>query len=372
LGLIETILIGLLAVVALVVGTGIALSLAYGKSLKISGVEVTQWPIVTVVVPTFNESDLVVKKVSDLLSLDFPRNRLEILVVDDSTDDTHKALERLAALYPGTVRFEHRNERRGLASALDVGYRHAAGSIVIKSDCDAEVVSPDAIKTAVSYLLRPDVGAITSAYQPPEKGEMAYRNTLHRLQTAESNLDSAVIAHGAFFAFKKTLYAGLNPNSLADDTEVMLSIRKQGYRTILVPSIRAYENRPGDLKKVISQRSRRARGILRLYAGAYGGMVFNPKYGRTGMLVIPLELAMMVLVPVLGVLIIPLALILLSALFGVTLLVASLTAIVILLVFGIRKDNIVVNLAVTEIASLVGLLMLLLPQSGVYDKVRSQ
>lgn len=341
-----------------------------GSALEVTPKAVEEWPLVTVVVPTYNEGDRVRTKIANLLEQDYPIDRLEIVVVDNSSDGTPGIVAEMRDRHPKIIKFMHLPERKGLAVALDLGYRNARGTIVVKSDCDSRLVRMDSLKSAVSYLGLPEVGSVTGAYAAIEEVETGYRSVLHRFQVAESNLDSTPIAHGAFLAFKKSLYRGIDPNSLADDTEIALDIRKQGYRTLLIPGIVSIEDHPFGTITAIKQRSRRARGILRLYTVSARTMIFNSRFGRYGMVVVPLEIALMAVVPLafLGVCLVTLFLV------GTHLGIATAAALAILGIATIavlaRNSGALYGLLIAEVSGVAGLLLLLFPQSGIYEKTR--
>jgi cellulose synthase/poly-beta-1,6-N-acetylglucosamine synthase-like glycosyltransferase len=260
----------------------VLLTLVRGRKLEISFRRPLQWPRVSIVMPTYNEQHIISEKMSELLNLDYPREKLEIIVVDCSNDETPKILKRFEERYPHIVKVITEQERKGNALASHVGYNSASGGIIVRTDADAKILNKDALKIAVSYLTRIEIGAVTGAYVSSDKTELTYRNILHELQVAESNIDSTVIAHGSFIAFKRHLYEELNPYSPADDTELFIRIRKQGYRTILIPEIKSVERLPSNFLRCISHRARRAHGLIKVIWES-GGLL-NPFYGVYGLI----------------------------------------------------------------------------------------
>jgi len=252
------------------------LTLAKGRKLKINFRRPSHWPKVSIIMPTYNEQDIISKKMSELLNLDYPKESLEIIVVDCSNDETPKILKHFEEQYP-YIKVITEQERRGNALASHVGYTSASGDIIVRTDADAKILNKEALMIAVSYLTRPEIGAATGSYVSSDKTEMTYRSILHGLQVAESNIDSTVIAHGSFIAFKRSLYEKLNPESPADDTELFIRIRKQGHRTILIPEIKCVERSPSNFSQYISHRARRAHGLIKVILES-GGLL-NPSYG---------------------------------------------------------------------------------------------
>lgn len=367
---VSLVVIALLSVSVLITGAAASLARWKGGGLVKSPLEVTNLPVVTVIIPTFNEAPRIRDKLENVLRQDYPKDKLSVIVVDSSTDETPSIVDQFGQTHGSSLSLLHTSARRGLAADLNEGYRNAPGSIVIKSDCDALLVKSDSIRLAVAYLTRPEVGSVTGAYVPREIGEIGYRKTLHKLQVAESNLDSTPIAHGAFFAFKKSLYREIDPNSLADDTEIALSIRRQGFKTLLVPKIESVESHPTKALVAVKQRSRRARGILRLYATTSRGMILNVNYGLFGLVVLPLEIALMTVVPIALASSYLLLLYLLGLYLGESAAAVAAATSLACIYVALRSKSAISGLLLAQVSSLMGLILLLFPQSGIYQRTR--
>lgn len=242
-------------------------------------------PSVSIVLPTYNEERIVEKKLQDIVSISYPMDKVEIIIVDSSDDHTRQIIQDF---FQGrdspelTLIEEH--ERRGLAPALNDAYAAAENEVVVKTDCDSQL-GPCAIQEAAANLANPEVGAVTGRNVEVLGGsdvEEVYRNVQARIQTLESHLDSTLIFHGPFSAFKNEDIVAIDPNSIADDTELALQIRKQGKRVIFDPAIHYMEASHSNFSKRRSQKDRRAMGLLRLLLqhrdmlgqyGLYGSVV---------------------------------------------------------------------------------------------------
>jgi cellulose synthase/poly-beta-1,6-N-acetylglucosamine synthase-like glycosyltransferase len=255
-------------------------------------------PKVSIVIPTFNEESIVVEKLNDLKALDYPSDRLELVVVDSSTDRTPELVSAYEASFP--LRLVREDARKGEAVALNIGYSNAKGEIVVKSDCDATSNDVQALRKLVSNFNDPQIGGVSCLYTSSylSRTESGYRGVLRGLQCGESAVDSTVIAHGPFVGFRKSLVVPISPNSAADDTELFVKIRRRGYRCVVDERVVFREIRPNDMSVVLSQRSRRAHGILKvLFANI--DMLFNSSYGKYGTLVFPSNLFMLAVSPIL-------------------------------------------------------------------------
>ena len=101
-------------------------------------------PTVSIVLPTYNESRIVEKKLAGLVDLDYPMEQVEVVVVDSSDDETPVLIRDFFAdrEHPSLTLIEE-EERRGLAPALNEAYAAATNEMVVKTDCDS-VVAADA------------------------------------------------------------------------------------------------------------------------------------------------------------------------------------------------------------------------------------
>ncbi len=253
-------------------------------------------PGFSIVIPTYNEEELIGKKLDDTLALDYPRELLEIVIVDSSTDSTPEIVGGYQERYP-FIKLIREKERGGLAVALNTAYRAASLDIVVKTDCDSFLDRKALFYAALSFA-DPGVGAVTGrqAVLNEAKVEEGYRSLQHWVQVAESNLDSTIIFHGPFSAYRRGLVVPIDPESLADDSELAVKVRKQGYRAIYNPEIRFYEASQSSFFKRRLQKDRRGRGLIRLLL-QHRDVLFNPKYGRYGLVVFPANYFMMIVSP---------------------------------------------------------------------------
>ncbi|WP_339102620.1 glycosyltransferase [Haloterrigena salinisoli] len=254
-------------------------------------------PTVSIVLPTYNEAQIVETKLDDLLALEYPMEKVELVVVDSSTDDTRTIIreyfEDLEA--PDLVLLEE-DERRGLAPALNDAYAAASNEMVVKTDCDSKL-APDALREAAANLADDDIAAVTGRNVEVLGGsevESGYRGVQSHIQQLESHLDSTLIFHGPFSAFENDALLPIDPNSLADDTELALKIRRQDGRVIFDPAVKYMEASHSEFVKRRKQKDRRGMGLIRLlvqHRDALG------RYGRYGKLVLPFNWWFMVVSP---------------------------------------------------------------------------
>ncbi|MFB6114202.1 MAG: glycosyltransferase, partial [Halodesulfurarchaeum sp.] len=118
-------------------------------------------PSVSIVLPTYNEEAIIEQKLQGLFELDYPMEKVEIVVVDSSDDSTREIIREFFTErdHPSFILLEE-DERRGLAPALNDAYDAASNEMVVKTDCDS-VVANDALRQAAANLADSDIAAVT-------------------------------------------------------------------------------------------------------------------------------------------------------------------------------------------------------------------
>jgi cellulose synthase/poly-beta-1,6-N-acetylglucosamine synthase-like glycosyltransferase len=252
---------------------------------------------VSIILPTYNEERIIENKLEDILALDYPMEKVEVVVVDSSDDSTPELIEEFFdGLEEPSLTLIREEERRGLAIALNEAYATTKNEMVVKTDCDSKV-APDALREAAANLADPDVKAVTGRNVEVLGGsevEEGYRDIQARIQTLESHIDSTLIFHGPFSAFKRDALVPIDEDSIADDTELALKIRKNGGRVVFDPAVKYMEASHSAFRKRRKQKDRRAMGLIRLLwrqREMLGG------YGRYGRVVLPFNWWFMIVSP---------------------------------------------------------------------------
>src|SRR5437867_2947762 len=119
------------------------------------------------------------------------------------------------------------------------------------------------------------------------------------IQVAESNIDSTLIAHSpSMVAYRISVAEPVKENSVADDTEEYLLIRKKGYRTVIDPTVSSREEVPSSDMVRRAQKGRRSQGIVKVLLENFH-MLLNPKYNSYGTVVLPIEWFVLIFSPIL-------------------------------------------------------------------------
>lgn len=204
-------------------------------------------PAVTLIVPAYNEAGVIEAKIRNVLALDYPADRLEIIVASDgSTDATAAIAGRLAD--GRRVRLIAYPQNRGKIKLLNDVVREARGEIVAFSDASS-MLAPDALRQLVQSFADPRVGAVSGVYRVRRPDEAAlgrqedfYWRYETFLKAAEADLSSILGAHGSLYAIRTALYPFPEPGTINDDYVIPTRILQCGYRVAYEPAAVAYED----------------------------------------------------------------------------------------------------------------------------------
>lgn len=204
-------------------------------------------PEVTIIMPTYNEAEIIQAKLDNLYTQDYPKDLVEIIVVDgNSNDGTPELIEKWASSHLDVrLKLIREPERRGMVPALNYALRNCRvnGEVIIFTDADAFWDS-DALRKITKYFADPVVGAVTASITPTtqvdDSIEGAYRNYYNLLRIAESKAHSTPIHNGALVAFRTDLLYKIGglPGFTGNNDSTPASIMAfMGYRAIQVDDV---------------------------------------------------------------------------------------------------------------------------------------
>ena len=221
-------------------------------------------PDVSVLVPVKSEEKVVGRLLTALTRLDYPRENLEVIVVEDgSKDGTLEICKEFARRF-SWIKVYHREASGGKGDALNFAFRRSSGEIIATFDAD-DVPEPEAIKKALRYFNRPDIGAVHGYHRTLNLRESivsrlaAYETFLYRLANdGKYNLKLFVTFSGSNTFFRRTALekVGLwDPNSLVEDAELAVRFAKANIATRLAP-VESGQEMPARVSSLFRQRVR--------------------------------------------------------------------------------------------------------------------
>jgi glycosyltransferase involved in cell wall biosynthesis len=226
-------------------------------------------PKISIILAVRNGETLLRQKIKHLLSLDYPRKRLEIVIVSDgSTDGTDEILK--ACHYP-PIRYIRLSNPSGKAVALNEGMKHARGDIVLFFDI-RPWIERDGLKLLLENFADPEVGCAAGEVVLCESGhELAakavgglYWRYEQWIRNCEARVDSPVGVYGGFYAVRRELVSDLPPGTILDDMFQPLSVIRQGFRSVLDSRVRVYDVWPKNLRGEFQRKVRTLAGNFQL------------------------------------------------------------------------------------------------------------
>lgn len=235
-------------------------------------------PKVTLLITAFNEESVIAQKLENSLALDYPKEKLQILVAaDGSTDGTNEIVERFSAR---GIELNYVPERRGKIVAMNRAVLKARGDIIIFSDAN-NMYDADVVRKLLVPFGDANVGATTGAKTIIQNGSdlgsaeglyWKYESWIKKQETAFSSCIGAV---GEMLAVKRDLYHPPPNNVINDDYFIVLELLKRGYRVSYVPEARSYEHVSPRESDEIIRRTRMTTGKYQAMFGFYNLLPFR-------------------------------------------------------------------------------------------------
>ncbi len=266
---------------------------------NLNGKEPKEWPFVTIAVPTYNDADTIAKTVESLLALDYPREKLQLMIVENnnSTDGTYEIARQ----------FESRGvevytiPQGGKGPALNFALAKARGEFFGGLDSDS-VVEPDALKKLIAHFTSKDIMAVTPAlkvYSP--------KSFLGRIQQIEymmgvflrrvfASLDSIHVTPGPLTVYRKEFfdkYGNYDEHNITEDLEIAMRIQSKRFKIRNAMDANVYAANPETWSALARQR-------VRWYIGFIENMakykeLFHPRHGVLAMYILPMAFTSVVL-----------------------------------------------------------------------------
>ena len=209
------------------------------------GVTTQSLQAMTVIIPAFNEEALIADKICDTFAQDYPRNKLNILVLaDGSTDRTARKVRALQKKHKGLFLL-YKLQRRGKAMALNRAMRHVHTPITVSTDTDTRLAQ-GSLRALAQALADPSVGLVGGAKKVLSKNDVGQSEGLywkyeHHFKMWDSQVGDMMGAAGELLAFRSEVYPMLESDTILDDFMMSFRVRQQGYRVRYCPDAKAYE-----------------------------------------------------------------------------------------------------------------------------------
>ena len=216
-------------------------------------------PAVTVIITAYNEEKSIAAKIAHLASLDYPPEKLDVIVASDGSTDRTDEIVRASG--DSRVRLLRVEGRRGKTAAQNAAAAAARGDILIFTDATTRLDSA-AVRALVENFADPEVGCAAGLliYQGDKRnltsaGGVSYWGYEVSLRLAESRLGTLIGVSGCLYAVRKSAYRPISP-ALISDFVIAMRMREQGLRTILEKGALCFEETLQESGNELSMRVR--------------------------------------------------------------------------------------------------------------------
>ncbi len=229
--------------------------LAFRRRTPLAPSRPSAWPSVSVHLPVYNERQVISRLIDSVLAFDYPRNKLEIIVVDDSNDDTTEVVRSYQKRYPGLVTAIHRDKPDGFkAGALQAALERSKSELFVLFDAD-HIPQPDFLQRMVPYLCSNDAIAFAQARQSYLRDvdswiarALGLGIDAYAFVDQEARFSHDLLTHfsgsGGVFRTKAVIdVGGWSSQTLAEDLDLSIRLRLSGWRWVYDKSVEY----PGEL-----------------------------------------------------------------------------------------------------------------------------
>ncbi len=260
------------------------------------------FPTVSVIIPAYNEEKTIKKTLNSVLALDYPSEKLRVVVVDDGSEDkTSKVVKDIMRLYPSCDIKLIQQENQGKGAALNNALKIIGTKYFACLDADSEVDKYSLKKMIYRFERRQHLNEKLAIITPALKVQSP-KNLVQRVQYVEylitmflarvlSKNKSIYVAPGPFSIYKTDVIkqlGGFDEKNLTEDQEIAYRVKQSKYEIENCSDAFVYTNAPDSLKSLFYQRNRWYKGAL-INAWKYRKMMFNKEYGHFGMFQMPLN-----------------------------------------------------------------------------------
>jgi len=238
---------------------------------------------ISFLIPAYNEEAHLLEKIKNLRVMDYPRQKMQILIVSDgSTDGTNEILKNIPDPNIEVILLP---QRSGKATALNQAALRARHEILVFSDAST-LFAPDTVRNLMRHFTDPSVGVVCGALQfhassESQQTEGIYWKYESMIRLMEGRLGATLTASGAVYALRRKAYLPLDSKTILDDFVIPMNARREGYRVVYDPEAIATDYAPEGIEGEFTRRVRLATGsftslmhLLRVPMGGFGRFAF--------------------------------------------------------------------------------------------------
>lgn len=258
-------------------------------------IKLNDFPLVTIAIPAYNEEECIRGTLGSVLELDYPQDKLDIIVVNDGSKDRTKEIVEDIISKNRSFGIRLLNQiNRGKGAALNHALSVSRGDFFVTFDSDS-FISKDALQKILPHFADKRVAAVMPLMKIKDP-----KTLLQKLQWTEylinlfykrimSILDCIHVAPGPFSVYRKEVIktlGGFDEHNIVEDLEMSLRLQKHNYKLVQILNTEVYTIAPKNLKGFYRQRNRWYKGTF-LNALKYRNLAFNRKYGDFGFIQMP-------------------------------------------------------------------------------------
>jgi cellulose synthase/poly-beta-1,6-N-acetylglucosamine synthase-like glycosyltransferase len=256
----------------------------FGRFASVKPVDATEpdvWPFVSITVPVFNEEHQVEPLIRNILNLDYPADRLQVLIVSDASSDRTDEIVR--GFEKEGIELLRLEERGGKTKAENSALARLRGEIVVNTDASIRF-PPESLKKLIMAFNDPTVGLAsgrdvsvapeTRVKTSSNLGESGYVGYEMAIRDLETRISGIVGASGCYYGIRRPLHRTMVPESLSRDFAAALNTVEQGYRAVSVAEAVCWVPRTTSLRREYSRKVRTiTRGMETLH---FKAALLNP------------------------------------------------------------------------------------------------
>lgn len=255
----------------------------YFKTLRLDmNKPLENYPMVSILVPAHNEEKVIERTAVSLLSMDYPKDRMELIIINDnSSDNTREILEKVKLQYPDynmtIINTTKENGGKGKSNALNIGFQGSKGELLAIYDADN---TPE--KNALKYLVHTmagdnSLGAVIGKFRTRNKNKNLLTKFINietlgfqwMVQAGRWQLFKLCTIPGTNFIIRKDIInkiGGWDTKAIAEDTEISFRLYREGYKIRFMPLSVTWEQEPERMDVWVRQRSRWVKGNIYVLA----------------------------------------------------------------------------------------------------------